>query len=127
MKRAAWIGLCAFVGVSVLGFSDVCYGADIVGHGGNCVDVSGGGTANGTNVQMWDCMSGNDNQRWTIGESALNPPANSVLATHGNTDWHIDTANEFLFGKNMAGQQTAQHHAPDAWTKKHIHIGLTNT
>jgi hypothetical protein len=56
-----------------------------------------------------------------------NPPANSVLAAHGNTDWHIDTANEFLFGKNMAGTQTAQHHVPDTWTKSHIHIGLTNT
>lgn len=56
-----------------------------------------------------------------------NPPPNSILAAHGNTDWHIDTANEFLFGTNMGGTVTAQHHAPDAWSKMHIHIGLTNT
>jgi hypothetical protein len=56
-----------------------------------------------------------------------NPPANSILAAHGNTDWHIDTANEFLFCKNMAGTVTAQHCAPDTWSKTHIHIGLTNT
>lgn len=56
-----------------------------------------------------------------------NPPANSVLAAHGNIDWHIDTVNEFLFGTNMAGTTTASHHAPDTWTRTHIHIGLTNT
>ncbi|MDD5249905.1 MAG: hypothetical protein PHY45_13035 [Rhodocyclaceae bacterium] len=56
-----------------------------------------------------------------------NPPANSILAAHGNTDWHIDTANEFLFGKNMAGSATAPHHAPDSWNKTHIHIGISNT
>jgi hypothetical protein len=60
-------------------------------------------------------------------ELRCNPPANSALAAHGNTDWHIDTANEFLFGKDMAGKVTASHHAPDTWTKKHIHVGLTNT
>jgi hypothetical protein len=56
-----------------------------------------------------------------------NPPLNSVLAAHGNTDWHIDTANEFLFGKNMSGAVTAAHHAPDTWSKMHIHVNLTNT
>ena len=56
-----------------------------------------------------------------------NPPAHSILAAHGNTDWHIDTANEFLFGRNMAGTLTAPNHAPDGWSKTHIHIGLTNT
>ncbi|MBZ5665271.1 MAG: hypothetical protein LAO30_11770 [Acidobacteriia bacterium] len=60
-------------------------------------------------------------------ELRCNPPANSILAAHGNTDWHINTANEFLFGKNMGGTVTAQHHAPDTWSKTHIHVGLTNT
>jgi hypothetical protein len=60
-------------------------------------------------------------------ELRCNPPANSILAAHGNTDWHIDTANEFLFGKNMAGTATAPHHAPDTWSRTHIHVGLTNT
>jgi len=56
-----------------------------------------------------------------------NPPLNSAIAAHGNTDWHIDTANEFLFGVDMAGSSTAANHAPDTWTKRHIHAGLTNT
>jgi hypothetical protein len=105
---------------------DANFPGKIVWTGGKCLDVSGGGTANGTKVQVWDCMSDNDNQRWIIGDLILNPPPKSAKAAHGNTDWHIDTANEFLFGKNMAGQQTASHHAPDDWTKTHIHTGLTN-
>ena len=56
-----------------------------------------------------------------------NPPAHSILAAHGNTDWHIDTANEFLFCKNMAGTTTATYCAPANWSKTHIHVGLTNT
>jgi glucosylceramidase len=31
---------------------------------GKCVDDTGGGTANGTAVQQWDCGSGNANQDW---------------------------------------------------------------
>jgi hypothetical protein len=58
---------------------------------------------------------------------ACNPALNSVKAAHGNTDWHIDTANEFLTGKNMAGTSTAANFAPGSWTKTHIHTGLTNT
>lgn len=57
----------------------------------------------------------------------VDPPLNSVRAAHGNTDWHIDTANEFLFGTDMNGNATATNHCPDTWTKKHIHTGLTNT
>ncbi|GAA2666490.1 RICIN domain-containing protein [Actinoplanes palleronii] len=38
----------------------------IVGVGGNCVDVPGGVTANGTPVQMWGCHE-SPQQRWTIG------------------------------------------------------------
>ena len=58
---------------------------------------------------------------------ACDPPLNSVKAAHGNTDWHIDTANEFLFGTNMSGTSTAANFAPSGWTKTHIHTGLTNT
>lgn len=60
-------------------------------------------------------------------EVACDPPANSAKAAHGNTDWHIDTANEFLFGKDMANHSTAANFAPAGWTKTHIHVGLTNT
>jgi hypothetical protein len=56
-----------------------------------------------------------------------NPPLNTAVAAHGNTDWHIDTANEFLFGTNNSGSPTAENHAPDSWTRTHIHVGLTNT
>ncbi len=60
-------------------------------------------------------------------EIGCNPPLNSALAAHGNTDWHIDTANEFLFGQDMNGNVTAPNHAPNSWTKRHMHVGLTNT
>jgi len=56
-----------------------------------------------------------------------NPPLNTAIAAHGNTDWHIDTANEFLFGTDMSGSTTATNHCPNSWTRRHIHIGLTNT
>ncbi|MDD1776149.1 MAG: hypothetical protein LUP94_02220 [Candidatus Methanomethylicus sp.] len=56
-----------------------------------------------------------------------NPPLNSALSAHGNTDWHINTANEFLFGVDMNGNATAPNHAPDSWTKQHMHVGLSNT
>jgi len=60
-------------------------------------------------------------------ELKCNPPLNTALSAHGNTDWHIDTANEFLFGVDMGGASTAPNHAPDGWTKRHMHVGLTNT
>lgn len=60
-------------------------------------------------------------------EVYCDPPAKSAKAAHGNTDWHIDTANEFLFCKNMAGSTTAANCAPAGWNKNHIHVGLTNT
>ena len=56
-----------------------------------------------------------------------NPPLNSAISAHGNTDWHVNTANEFLFGVDMGGNPTAANHAPDGWLKKHMHVGLTNT
>lgn len=59
-------------------------------------------------------------------EIRCNPPL-SAIAAHGNTDWHLQTANEFLFGTDMNGQVQAANHAPDNWTKRHIHVGLTNT
>lgn len=56
-----------------------------------------------------------------------NPPLNSVKTAHGNTDWHIDTAEEFLFGTGMSGTVTAVNHVPNSWTRDHMHIGLTDT
>ena len=56
-----------------------------------------------------------------------NPLPDTVVAAHGNTDWHKDTAQEFLDGKNLAGTSVASNFAPNSWTKRHIHTGLTNT
>ena len=56
-----------------------------------------------------------------------NPTLNTAIAAHGNTDWHVDTANEFLFGEDMVGAATATNHCPNSWTRRHIHVGLTNT
>ncbi len=56
-----------------------------------------------------------------------NPLPNTVKSAHGNTDWHQDTAQEFLDGNNLAGTPVASNFAPAGWTKNHIHIGLTNT
>ncbi|MDD5264337.1 MAG: extracellular solute-binding protein [Candidatus Bipolaricaulis sp.] len=56
-----------------------------------------------------------------------NPALNTAIAAHGNIDWHIDTANEFLFGTDMNGAATASNHCPDSWTRRHMHAGLTNT
>jgi hypothetical protein len=56
-----------------------------------------------------------------------NPSLNSVKTAHGNTDWHIDTAEEFLTGKDMSGTTTATNHCPDSWAKTHMHVGSTNT
>jgi hypothetical protein len=56
-----------------------------------------------------------------------NPPLNSVRAAHGNTDWHIDTANEFLYGTDMNGINTAANHCPNSWDREHIHVDQPHT
>jgi hypothetical protein len=56
-----------------------------------------------------------------------NPGLYSVKTAHGDTDWHVDTAEEFLTGKDMNGTTSATNHCPDTWTKTHMHVGLTNT
>ncbi|MGW5611687.1 ThuA domain-containing protein [Streptomyces sp. NPDC003753] len=40
----------------------------IHGYGGKCVDVAGGGTANGTAIQLYDC-NGTNAQNWTVGSA----------------------------------------------------------
>lgn len=60
-------------------------------------------------------------------EPPENPALNSVRTAHGNTDWHIDTAEEFLYGTDMDGDPTATYHCPDDWIRTHMHIGMTNT
>jgi hypothetical protein len=55
------------------------------------------------------------------------PAQNTVKTAHGNTDWHINTAEAFLTGKDMNGNVIASNHCPDTWTKTHMHVSLTNT
>ena len=55
-----------------------------------------------------------------------NPLGNSVITAHGNTDWHIDTAEEFLYGTEMDGTASAANHVPDTWIKRHMHVVQTN-
>ena len=44
----------------------------IIGNGGKCVDLSGGSTANGTKVQMWDCNQTNAQaDTWNTGDGAI--------------------------------------------------------
>jgi hypothetical protein len=81
----------------------------------------------GNSCPGWQMLDNNPRTRTLALGSGLNPAINTVLAAHGNTDWHIDTANEFLFGTNMGGQQTAAHHAPDTWDKTHIHVGVNDS
>ena len=56
-----------------------------------------------------------------------NPPLNSVITAHGNTDWHIDTAQEFIDGTDMNGNLMASNFVPNTWTKRHMHVGDSNT
>jgi hypothetical protein len=56
----------------------------------------------------------------------VNPPKNTAISAHGNTDWHVDTAEEFLFGTDMGGSPTAANHCPDSWSRRHMHVGLTD-
>ncbi|MGW4983061.1 sigma-70 family RNA polymerase sigma factor [Streptomyces mirabilis] len=54
---------------------------------GKCVDVSGGGTANGTPVQLFSCSSNNPAQVWMPQPdgSLLNPQSNKCLDDPGAT------------------------------------------
>lgn len=57
--------------------SPVGSGSQLVGgQSGRCVDVPSAGTANGTQVQLWDC-NGGDNQRWY-------PTSSKQLQVYGN-------------------------------------------
>jgi hypothetical protein len=63
----------------------------------------------------------------SCGEPPRNPMLNTVITAHGNTDWHIDTAEEFLTGLDMDGTDLATNHMPNTWTGRHIHVGMANT
>lgn len=80
---------------------------------------------------FWDRFMGEDGS-FSMTEPPTQTPTtdpllNSVLSAHGNTDWNIDTASEFLFGTDISGFATAPNYVPDSWTREHMHIGETDT
>jgi len=56
-----------------------------------------------------------------------NPPINSLVTAHGNTDWHINTAHKFATGTGYNDGETVANSAPASWTTRHAHIGASNT
>jgi len=91
-------------------------------------DDNGGGR---DGQAMWKGTANNWQDTSAFGHATLvvprNPRLYSAISAHGNTDWHIDTANEFLFGVDMNNSRTAPNHCPDSWSRRHMHVGLTNT
>ncbi|KAK6996692.1 ricin B lectin domain-containing protein [Favolaschia claudopus] len=37
-----------------------------IGAGNGCLDLTDGAATSGTQLQLWSCVEGNDNQRWTV-------------------------------------------------------------
>ena len=56
---------------------------------GKCLDVTGGNSANGTTIQLYDCQNGNDNQRFTI--ESIN--GNEFMIRNKKTNKCVDLAN----------------------------------
>jgi hypothetical protein len=54
---------------------------------GKCVDISGGGTANGTKIQLWDCNgTGAQQWRYRAWQGLVNPQSGRCLDDpNGNT------------------------------------------
>ena len=84
------------------------------GQSGRCVDVPNGGTANGTQVQLWDC-NGQSNQSWTLtsgrqlqvsGNKCLD--ANGRGTTNGTTViiWDCNGQNNQQWNVNSDGTIT---------------------
>ncbi|WP_254187282.1 RICIN domain-containing protein [Micromonospora sp. WMMB482] len=57
----------------------------IRGQGSNrCLDVAGGGTADGTNIILWDCWGGAPQQWRRSGDTFVNPQSGKCLDVRGN-------------------------------------------
>jgi hypothetical protein len=70
----------------------------IVGWGGKCLDVQSGGSANGTRLQMWDCV-GNANQNfiWNPGDMSIRGgPAKNCVDIAGLN--HANATQVFTWG-----------------------------
>jgi glucosylceramidase len=62
--------------------SSVCYSAEIVGIGNKCLDVKGGGSADGTEIILWSCH-GKANQRWEVVNGAIKGIGGKCLDVKG--------------------------------------------
>ncbi|WP_112245527.1 GH12 family glycosyl hydrolase domain-containing protein [Kribbella monticola] len=80
---------------------------EIVGLGsGRCLDVSGGATADGSRVQLWDC-NGNGAQRWApTGSTLVNPQSGKCLDVAGGST--ANGAQVQLWSCNGTGAQNWQ-------------------
>jgi V8-like Glu-specific endopeptidase len=56
---------------------------------GKCIDVVNGNPANGTNAQIWDCTSGNNNENFTLVETST---ANVYLVKNSQSGTCLDVA-----------------------------------
>ncbi|KAJ7501574.1 ricin B lectin domain-containing protein [Mycena galericulata] len=54
--------------------------------GNMCLDVTGGATANGTPLQLWECTAGDANQQWTLSGNSIqwNEEPSCLDLTNGN-------------------------------------------
>ncbi|MFH8220956.1 ThuA domain-containing protein [Streptomyces sp. NPDC018057] len=78
----------------------------ITGYGGKCVDVAGGGSADGTAVQLYDC-NGSAAQQWTVGSDRTVRALGKCLdVTAAGT---ADGTKVQLYDCNGSGAQVWQH------------------
>ncbi len=87
----------AFLGFSVLfsapstaqsGISTTTWYTVVNQNSGSCVDDSAGGTANGTSVQQWACVSGSTNQQWQF-QSTSNGNYKVVSKNNTSEVWDV--------------------------------------
>ena len=63
MKNILRLTLCLILSSAVL--CDISQAAEIRGIGNKCLDVKGGGSADGTPIILWPCH-GSPNQQWAV-------------------------------------------------------------
>ena len=71
MKKILLLTLC--LTLSPAAFFDESHAAEIRGIAGKCLDVSGGGSDDGTPIILWPCHGGG-NQQWMVQPSPTGPP-----------------------------------------------------
>lgn len=62
--------------------SSACHSAEIVGIGGKCLDVKGGSSANSTEIILYRCHGG-ENQQWEVVNGAIKGIGGKCLDVKG--------------------------------------------